>query len=849
MMKPAIPRTIDVRQLRLSKWILPKTDSLSSLRLHDQAGLSASYFDAVEVLRMQDIPIPLPDQASDNLFHTRHGLYLYTTAADSRERRRIQTFWRKQAESSDPLYICMVRLSDGDLTPEKLHHHIDWAFHDQAGIPRNKMLCYYSLDFCDLVLFVQGVRFSQHLTAVNILNFRVQEPGPRIVQDTISIYAVRPGVLTNSLPPDTLVPCGDRINFTLRLGVLNFACLENFHQAIRDKLFPDGSDPDIHCEMSLGRSDFTLYAFGKDYPWIVSFCRVLDQFTSDKTSGFLTFDISVGADYDSIATKLQCAGHPAKAGIRSPMYQQALALDPFCVKCQELLRGLSIESSYLSEIQLALTDLLKGGFAQDLVLSVYESFWHLIDYILYLCQGEESPALSEAERRRTIQTLLEAYAVSLATIVNCTMHSDREFIQVPSFNLFLQSVPPKLLAFYTAAANKIAKRLTQQDQNQNQARTQFTFLFMPSYKDGINVNSLMPPREIDSRILAVSVQDKLLITPDRLLPLIGHEIAHYAGRKTREREFRTACYLNSLLAYELDLAFFSMSSDCESNRSLLDLCAQFAKSLREAIMTQHDLEFQDHHFSVLLESVLNSHYLLDILDNDAVMRQATGCWACILEQQWDNGEAHFVRKWIEKLDNYTQTTYLSDLADGSEKDRRECLRIICEWCYRQIFVPFDDINEYEALSTWYDWLKCAYREGYSDIVMLSLLGITDVEEYRHIVKENLQPDDNIEYNKLRIGAVTAILGAKAPGWTEQDINAPVLPPIFQQCALRWLTEYLQKCQGELENTLDCASLPLAQVYQTLRSETCDAEALFMLFRKQSNSYQKHLSELPTPGHF
>ena len=197
MMKPVISHAIDVRQLRLSKWILPKTNSISSLRLHNQVGLSASYFDAVEVLKMKDIPMPLSDQTSDNLFHTKHGLYLYTPTTRPGDRRRIQNFWRRQAKSSEPLYVCMVRLTDEDLTPEKLHNHIDWAFHDQAGIPRSKVLCYYSLAFCDLVLFAQGVRFSQHLAAVDILNFRVQESGTRIVRDTISIYSVRPDVLTD----------------------------------------------------------------------------------------------------------------------------------------------------------------------------------------------------------------------------------------------------------------------------------------------------------------------------------------------------------------------------------------------------------------------------------------------------------------------------------------------------------------------------------------------------------------------------------------------------------------------------------------------------------------------------
>lgn len=240
------------------------------MRLYNRAKLSASYFDAVEILEMKELPASSSDQTGGDLFHIKHGIYLYAPVGGTSDRQRIRNFWRKHKESLGPLYICMVRLTDESVPPEKLRSHIDWAFHDQVGIPRNKMLCYYSLDFCDLVLFVRDVQFSQHLTAVDILNFRVQEAGARIARDTISIYAVRPDALTDSVPLEMLASGKDRIHFTLRLGVLDFACLEDFYRAVQQALFPSGEDSDIHCEMFLGCSDFALYARGKDYSWIVT---------------------------------------------------------------------------------------------------------------------------------------------------------------------------------------------------------------------------------------------------------------------------------------------------------------------------------------------------------------------------------------------------------------------------------------------------------------------------------------------------------------------------------------------------------------------------------------------------
>lgn len=834
-MSTAIYGAMDIRQLRLSKWILPKTTEISSVQFSNHAALSASYFDAVEVLEIKNGQSLVTDQMGRDLFHTKHGIYLYFPVDNNKVRRRIQKFWKRQAESAAPLYVCMARLTDEELTIQELNEHVDWAFHVQAGIPKNKMLCYYSLDFCDLVIFVQGVRFSQYLAAVDILNFCAKETEDRIVRDTISIYAVRPAVLASTTVVETPRSNLDRVNLTLRLGVLDFTCLSRFYKAVREELFPDKDDPDVNCEMALGRSDFTLYARGKDYAWIIRLCRILDQFTSSKDSGFLTFDISIGADYQAIASKIRDAGPlPAQGGHPSKLYQQAQKLGGRCSECLGLLRSLSIDIPCLSEIQLALTDLLKDGFAQDLVFSIYESFQHLIDYIIWFCQdNEQSRCPHHVDRRDMVQGLLESYAACLATIVNCTMHSDREFIQVPAFNLFLQSVPPKLLAFYTSVANQIAKLLTKGDQR----RARFTFLFVPSYKDGINVISLMPAHEMDSRILAVNVQEKLLATPRALLPLIGHEIAHYAGRKTREREFRTVCYLDSLLAFQLDLAFFSR----QTNGKFSDLCALFAQRLREAILAQHRQIFRDHHFTALLDSVRRSHYLLELLD-DEIMRKVTNAWVDILEHSQDEGTKSFVDGWIKDLDNLTQTRYLAELCKSTGESNRECLRIICEWCYRQISIIFDNKSAYAQLYSWFDWLASAYRESYSDVVMLSLLKVTTAQDYRAIIDENLPMNSDSEYNRLRISAITVVLGEPDLRWQELDIGVPS----FQQCALDRLTEYLQKCKGQLAGEMDSATgvLPIGQIYQKLRPSDCKAEEIFSLLRTQSKSYLDQLCDLP-----
>lgn len=836
-MNATIHNSMDIRLLRFSKWVLPKTTAVSSISFPNHATISASYFDTVEVLKLKHEKKLIPNQMDRDSFHTKHAIYLYAPANNSNDRRRIQNFWKLQAESTSPLYVCMVRLTDNKLCSETVNEHIYWAFHERARIPKSKMLCYYSLDFCDLVIFVQGVPFSQYLAAVGKLSFCAKEINERIVRDTISIYAVRPAMLANTTLEETSRSNTDRVNLTLRLGVLDFNCLSNFCKAVRNELFLEKDDPNVNFEMSLGRSDFTLYARGKDYTWVIKLCQILDRFTSNDTSGFLTFDINIGADYQEIASKIRNANPlPAQSSHPSKLYEQAKELEKCCSECQRLLQQqLSIDISCLSEIQIALTDLLKDGFAQDLVLSIYESFRHLIDYIKRFCKKDENQAEDPLyiDGRNMIQGLLESYATHLAMIVNCTMHSDREFIQVPAFNLFIQSVPPKLLAFYTSIANQIAKLLTEGDH----VESRFTFLFVPSYKDGVNVLSLMPTHELNNRILAINVQEKLLASPKALLPLIGHEIAHYAGRETRMREYRANCYLDSLLAFQLDRAFFSRHTSGNASA----LCAEFAGVLREAILAHHGSLFQDYHFTALLGSVRRSQHLLDLL-GDEIMRKATLGWAKIILKDPDKEDTKsFVNYWIEVLDSLTQAKYLAGSWHNSES-KQECIRIICEWCYRQISITFGDEDAYRDLFCWFDWLESAYRESYSDVVMLSLLNITTAEDYNDIIDKNIIENNGSEYNILRVSAVTAVLGEPDLRWQELNIGAPS----FQQCAIKRLTEYLQRCKEQLDRRMESAEnvSSIGQIYQTLRSNNCTADYIFSLLRDQSKTYLDQLCGIP-----
>ena len=86
------------------------------------------------------------------------------------------------------------------------------------------------------------------------------------------------------------------------------------------------------------------------------------------------------------------------------------------------------------------------------------------------------------------------------------MHSDRQFIQAPSFSPVFFDVPPKLLAFYTSMANNIVKinKDTKDESN-------YSFIFRPNFSKNISVSiyshPLTPPTD---RLLMIRINEKSL---------------------------------------------------------------------------------------------------------------------------------------------------------------------------------------------------------------------------------------------------------------------------------------------------------------------------------------------------
>ena len=127
---------------------------------------------------------------------------------------------------------------------------------------------------------------------------------------------------------------------------------------------------------------------------------------------------------------------------------------------------------------------------------------------------------------------IKKYIAGIMSIVNGSLQADRMFFQVPGFNAVLYEIPSKLIIFYTAYVNKVAKIIDDLDSN-------YGFIVCPDLYQFTYISVLFPEKFTETNLLLkVRIPVDLLFKPKKLLRELTHEVAHFVGKEVRNREER-----------------------------------------------------------------------------------------------------------------------------------------------------------------------------------------------------------------------------------------------------------------------------------------------------------------------
>ena len=148
-------------------------------------------------------------------------------------------------------------------------------------------------------------------------------------------------------------------------------------------------------------------------------------------------------------------------------------------------------------------------------------------------------------------------------------HSSRQFIQTPPFRTMAFSIPPKLMAYYTAVGHQILLAL--QDDPDNH----YGFMIAPSFVRNLEVVSIAVKELTDKdQMLSIAVSEPALYSLQQTTFYLVHEFSHYLGQKNRMRDERKdyllkAC-IHNFLWYALGDFLEALTSEMDGMLQIFD---------------------------------------------------------------------------------------------------------------------------------------------------------------------------------------------------------------------------------------------------------------------------------------
>ncbi len=547
---------IDIRIIHLAKWRIPKSESVLQFCDKDTY-LSIGYFDMIHVEGVKGSPDEHPllqaykeshryqgrqKDTDDNKKDMSEDYSIQEMLAFTNQSEKmfpkdvIEAFW---SEQSWLLFVSLIHI-DNESDIEKIVEEIKQKFGEK------KYLIYFSFDYSGIILFAKGMGLKTYLKLIFQLNYARAEK-EKLIRDSYSLYGIESSLLKGCFEqlkegkkslqlPDYM---REEFSVSVNIGIQNYATYDKLMTQIKTA-YPDSAD-----EYGLfGRHDVSVVNKSADWEWLIRIQYFLDQCIGEHTGPQYQTDLF--STYETFV-KIPGIGSFQDADPKDDSVVYRAAKESLENLCKQYFRKLSerepeLNGEYRIPVQAvcdSILSILKNRFAEDFVYCMFQSFCAFLEYLI---EKMSAKTISSKE----FDACYSAYFHGLNSLVNSTMHSERQFIQATAFNAIIYDVPSKIMAFYMAVINDI-QNIIRGEQDQK-----YTFLLTPSFHNEIAVKVISyeekPPHD---RILMVSINEQSLYNPKALIKRMAHETAHFLGDKLRNRELRKKNIKMSMIQFAL----------------------------------------------------------------------------------------------------------------------------------------------------------------------------------------------------------------------------------------------------------------------------------------------------------
>lgn len=696
----------DVRIVELIRWEKPL--DISSAVPNSKDYQAITYYDKIRVHGVNVDQKSTPLQAAyrvieqipshdESLNYGFRQLIVGITDVEESELDSFQSFWSTQ--ESPLFFVSLVNIS---LNVE-LQDEIKRIKAELTGIDYRLYLTY---EYDEILIFAKSSSIRAYAECMMKIGFQKNNIG---VLDTFTVCCFGEG----------FEECDDeQVIICAQLGIKN-------HEKAMEYLVRSGvRENDIHWV--LGRSDVGFLIVESSLPWIHKFYQEnrMQNREEKEISWLSTTQFSVMVQHTNQKDLMEnLAGQPPKAPWSRVSEQWVREIFPlYKDKCKELhIRADSVFERVLYETGRLVDNALENRLSQDLAVCILPE---LIDFLQYLKCTLSSQAMKEKDTA-LLRRSLNSFYLNVLTLVNSTVHSNQEFVLIPHSAAPSFEMPPKVIAYYGLIVRKIIEAF--KDDNRI-----YGVMLAPKLVDDLEVESFSTTElEEVGHLLSVGIGEPFLYNLLDTVMTLGHEMAHFVGESTRQREYRRqlvySFYLYRLISQLCEFCLHSLPGCAEAelrglvdSEAILRTAERLAQGLnaRNSSMRPLMRELTDDLYDLARSTLYDPEYK-DYILNEIILPMFE-------RQEFQTYLAQHLHTVLVPFEVQNAEIYLRVRAERIyEMATRNCLE---NWS-----LSFD-ANEFS------EYIGYLFTESYADLAMVLLFDMS-LEEYIHIFSKGMGESD------------------------------------------------------------------------------------------------------------
>ncbi len=664
----------------------------------------------------------------ENQYRSQQLIMAFTEVENTEKRKEINRFWRTKKTAM--LFLTLVNVSLS-ASLEEIAERIRKIYDGQ------NYLIYYSLEYNEILIFCKTDSFQNYMSLVAQLNYAVTAGESSPVLDTLTIC----GFEEKSKETEE-----DRFDAYLCLGTTNYQGLKNYLKTVREKL--GLSNQAVDHRWTIGRNDMSVFLRNVTLSQLYTAYKIYTDEYAEGSPWISTFDLTiwirpVEAKTLIGSTALQlwtdAPRLPCYCELRVSLQTEIKELKS---AYRRLYRRLGSKEDlvflrFLYDLESMVTNKLTVQLARDLAACLIPQFRDFVRYMTKVCKKFSKESVPD-DLKFHLEETVNSFYLNVTTLVNSTVHSDRQFIQIPHCGVTAFEMPPKLMAYYSIMTHRIVSVLA------DSPEVLYGVMLSPKLVDELEVE----PMPLDSlsepnHMMSVSISEEMLYHPHRTVPILGHEMAHFVGNTTRLRSWRrrliAAYHIQKIMAELLNAYLDRLGNPLqETLEHVLDQSALlgFAKIQAETLFPDSEKAYElDANRQELEEQ---------ILDLGPTLLQSEGIYQEIVEKLLfpAKGIPLFSESLKQYMVKHLQGFDQRDTEAGKTCDmhmlrlRGEALFAETAECY---IGEWSRYHSEEVGRDYRDVTKYLFGEAYADVCMVLLYEMTP-EEYLELFIQGRKND-------------------------------------------------------------------------------------------------------------